>query len=96
MLMVVHFEIDPERMKEAMEKTDQMKELIKKNPEDYPKFVTPGYIYNGETKGFQVIEIERPEQLMKIASFYMPEKKYTCKQVIPSSVAQEIWKKQFT
>ena len=37
--MVVHFEIDPERMKEAMEKTDKMKELIKKNPEDYPKFI---------------------------------------------------------
>ena len=96
MLMVVHFEINPERMKEAMEKTDQMRELIKKNPEEYPKFITPGFIYNGETKGFQVIEIEKPEQLMNIASFYMPEKKYICKQIIPASVAQEIWKKQFS
>jgi hypothetical protein len=96
MLMVVHFEFDPMDMDVVLEKVDKIREIIKENPDDFPKFVTPDYIYNGETKGFAVIEIERPEQLMNIARYYMPEKKYTCKQVIEGKIAREIWKKQFT
>ncbi|MHA2201993.1 MAG: DUF3303 domain-containing protein [Candidatus Thorarchaeota archaeon] len=57
----------------VMDKLNEYRGLVKKNPDQHAKFIGKNYTLVDGTEGFQLLETENPEHLVKITRHYLPE-----------------------
>ena len=74
MKFVGFWTITPEYMKEAIEMNS--KSLALKEGEGvrarFPKNLSLNYNFCGQNKGFQIFEVENPDQMRAVAAYYAP------------------------
>ena len=71
MKFIAYNEYDPKDFEKVLEKTAQIAEERKKEPNKYPKPISALYGISGRG-GFMLYEVDNDEQLMNLTIFYFP------------------------
>lgn len=82
MKYIMFWEYDAESHNAVMDKLKEFREEVKKNPEVHAKFISKNYTLVDGPEGFQLVETEDPEQLVKIVRHYMPEVRFSFSPII--------------
>jgi hypothetical protein len=73
---IMFWEYDSADHNTVMDKLKQYRDEVKKNPEKHAKFISKNYSMVDGLEGFQLVETENPEHLVKIVRHYMPEVRF--------------------
>jgi len=73
MKYIMFWEYNPADHNVVMDKLKEFREIVKKNPDQHAKFISKNYTMVDGPEGFQLVETENPEHLIKITRHYLPE-----------------------
>ncbi|MFX1483663.1 MAG: DUF3303 domain-containing protein [Promethearchaeota archaeon] len=73
MKYIMFWEYAPTDHNVVMDKLKEYRETVKKNPDQHAKFISKNYTMIDGTEGFQLVETDNPEHLVKITRHYLPE-----------------------
>ncbi|MHA2601343.1 MAG: DUF3303 domain-containing protein [Candidatus Thorarchaeota archaeon SMTZ1-83] len=73
---IMFWEYDSADHNTVMDKLKQFREEVKNNPEENAKFISKNYSMVDGPEGFQLVETDNPEHLVKIVRHYMPEVRF--------------------
>ena len=84
------FEFDPERSEEVSKKNREVDELLKKDPDKFPK-LHPSYML-GLGRGFRIIEAEDEEQVIRLVMHFYPLENWSLEPIFEGSTVSKIWR----
>jgi hypothetical protein len=73
MKYIMFWEYDSADHNAVMDKLEQYRKEVKANPEKHAQFISENYTMVDGPEGFQLVETEDPELLVKIVRHYTPE-----------------------
>ena len=73
MKYIMFWEYDPADHNTVMDKLKKFREIVKSNPDQHAKFISKNYTMVDGPEGFQLVETENAEHLVKITRYYSPE-----------------------
>jgi hypothetical protein len=73
MKYIMFWEYAPGDHNVVMDKLKSFRNEVKKNPSQHAKFISKNYLMVDGTEGFQLVETENPEHLVRITRHYLPE-----------------------
>jgi hypothetical protein len=73
MKYIMFWEYDPGDHNAVMDKLKEFRGIVKKNPDQHARFISKNFTMVDGTEGFQLVETEDAEHLVKITRHYLPE-----------------------
>lgn len=73
MKYIMFWEYDPGDHNVVIEKLKEFRTIVKKNPDQHAKFISKNFTMVDGTEGFQLVETDNAEHLVKITRHYLPE-----------------------
>ena len=73
MKYIMFWEYSPADHNAVMDKLKEFRSIVKNNPNEHAKFISKNYTMVDGPEGFQLVETEDPEHLVKITRHYLPE-----------------------
>lgn len=90
MKYVGFWEFDPAALEEIIRKSERSSEERRESPGKYPEILLGPFIFEGESRGFTIYEVEDPGQLTNVADHYAPEMRYEFKPIMETSKYAEL------
>ncbi|MHA2369571.1 MAG: DUF3303 domain-containing protein [Candidatus Hodarchaeales archaeon] len=85
MKYILFWEIKPEDMEKAVKKYLEL-------PEEYAvTVISENYTFAGQSKGFQLMETDDPERIIRTTLYYTPELKLKLMPIIEASKVVEVY-----
>ena len=91
MKYIIFWEYDPKEIDKSVKKLKEFREEVKKNPNLYAKPITPNYTMSVGFKGFQLFEVDNPEQLTRMVLHYRPEVKFDIVHITETKKTVELY-----
>ena len=96
MKYVGFWEFNPTALDVIVRKSERSSEEREESPGKYPEILLGPFVFEGESRGFTVYEVEDPEQLTNVADHYSPEMKYEFKRIMETSKFAELKRRKDT
>ncbi|MBY8996920.1 MAG: hypothetical protein KGD60_04260 [Candidatus Thorarchaeota archaeon] len=73
MKYIMFWEYDSGDHNAVMDKLKEFRDIVKKDPEQHAKFISKNFTMVDGPEGFQLVETDDAEHLIKITRYYLPE-----------------------
>lgn len=83
---VAFWEIDPGKMNKIKRKAAKLRELVKSFPWEYPRSLLGPLSWEGENRGFQVFEVNDPQQLENLSDYWGSLVKITFQPIVDTRI----------
>lgn len=85
MKYILFWEIKPEDLETSVKKYIEL-------PEEFAvTSISETYVFAGQTKGFQLVETDDPERMIKATLYYLPELKMKYVPIVEASKVVEVY-----
>lgn len=87
---------DPASLDVIVMKSERSSEEREEYPRKYPEIILGPFVFEGESRGFTVYEVEDPEQLKNVVDHYAPEMRYEFKRLVETTKFAELHRRKET